>query len=316
MTTTQQVSEREQLGQFIPPHYHGQMLANVERMEAFKSSIHAVVRPGYKVLELGGGTGVLSFFALQCGAEVTCVDANPEMIETARLLLRQNPGGERVQLVLADAMTYIPEAPVDVVICEMLHSALLREQQLLVLDAFRHHHLQRFGKLPIFLPDTTLLAVQPVQQNFDFMGFHAPIPLFQQASLPQPDTIGLGDPVIYGVIEYQEAQSLLLRADFVFQAHAEGELNALRFITKNLVAIVAQEQRSIDWHCHYLVLPLSQPVHLNAGDRLRLRFHYLAGGSIHQLQQALLIQKLPQGDINHLFNGQITDLNTARQAHA
>ena len=47
------------LGQFIPVHYHHNMLMDQNRMHNFKSAIHYAVHPGAKVLELGGGTGVL-----------------------------------------------------------------------------------------------------------------------------------------------------------------------------------------------------------------------------------------------------------------
>ena len=51
------------LGQFIPLHYHHNMLMDEQRMSAFKTAINLTVFPGAKVLELGGGTGVLSWFA-------------------------------------------------------------------------------------------------------------------------------------------------------------------------------------------------------------------------------------------------------------
>jgi protein arginine N-methyltransferase 1 len=51
------------LGQFIPVHYHHNMLMDQNRMHGFKSAIDYAVKPGAKVLELGGGTGVLSWFA-------------------------------------------------------------------------------------------------------------------------------------------------------------------------------------------------------------------------------------------------------------
>jgi protein arginine N-methyltransferase 1 len=50
------------LGQFIPLHYHHNMLSDVVRMRGFKAAIDYAVPPGGKVLELGGGTGVLSLF--------------------------------------------------------------------------------------------------------------------------------------------------------------------------------------------------------------------------------------------------------------
>jgi hypothetical protein len=38
---------------------------------------------------------------------------------------------------------------------------------------------------------------------------------------------------------------------------------------------------------HYLVLPLAEPVHVNAGDTLQIGFKYRAGGSIPSLQEAI-----------------------------
>ncbi|MCP5242842.1 MAG: hypothetical protein H6940_05315 [Burkholderiales bacterium] len=53
--------ESLELGQFIPLHYHYNMLNDPHRMKGFKQAIDWVVKPGAKVLELGGGTGVQSF---------------------------------------------------------------------------------------------------------------------------------------------------------------------------------------------------------------------------------------------------------------
>ena len=60
---TPMLNEREiescYLGQFIPVHYHHNMLMDQNRMHGFKSAIDYAVKPGMKVLELGGGTGAL-----------------------------------------------------------------------------------------------------------------------------------------------------------------------------------------------------------------------------------------------------------------
>ena len=66
-----------ELGQFIPPQYHYNMLNDTVRMQGFKNALELVVRPGARVLELGGGTGVLSFFAAKNAAHVWCVERNP-----------------------------------------------------------------------------------------------------------------------------------------------------------------------------------------------------------------------------------------------
>ena len=79
------VDDDAMLGQFIPIHYHYQMLNQEQRTGAFEEAIAAVVRPGMKVLELGGGTGVQSFFAARAGAtKVYCVERAPHVAAAAR----------------------------------------------------------------------------------------------------------------------------------------------------------------------------------------------------------------------------------------
>lgn len=172
------MSERRahnELGQFIPLHYHYNMLNDTARMRGFKTALELAVWPGARVLELGGGTGVLSFFAARSAAKVWCVERNPELARMARATLALNPNGHKVEVVEADAFDYLPPEPVDVVVCEMIHVAMLREQQLPVISAFKERYLRKFGgPLPAFVPEALIQAVQPVQQSFDFEGYHAP----------------------------------------------------------------------------------------------------------------------------------------------
>jgi hypothetical protein len=57
------------LGQFIPVHYHHNMLMDQNRMNAFQERDRHAVKPGMKVLELGGGTGVLSYLRGPAGRQ-------------------------------------------------------------------------------------------------------------------------------------------------------------------------------------------------------------------------------------------------------
>ena len=47
---------------------HAKYLADGVRLAAFERALEASVRPGDRVLDLGCGTGVLGFLALQAGA--------------------------------------------------------------------------------------------------------------------------------------------------------------------------------------------------------------------------------------------------------
>jgi protein arginine N-methyltransferase 1 len=276
------------LGQFIPVHYHHNMLMDQNRMHGFKSAIDYAVKPGAKVLELGGGTGVLSWFAAAKAEKVYCVEFNPDMVKEARKMLALNPNGEKVEVVHADAFEYLPPEPVDVVICEMIHVAMLREKQVEVIESFKRRYLERFGgPLPVFLPEAVIMAVQPMQQEYDFEGFYAPIVQFQETNVIHPGTVEAAQPAVYSIIDFSQPNELAYAWQGKFVIERAGEISAMRFVTKNVLAVVAERSTTIDWLNHYMTLPLAIPVMAKQGDVLQVSFQYRAGGSIPSLQAAL-----------------------------
>jgi protein arginine N-methyltransferase 1 len=276
------------LGQFIPVHYHHNMLMDQNRMVSFKSAINYTVFPGAKVLELGGGTGVLSFFAAQKADKVYCVEFNPDMVREARRFLAMNQNGHKVEVIHADAFDYLPPEPVDVVICEMIHVGMLREKQVEVIESFKRRYIERFGgPLPRFLPEAVIMAAQPLQQEYDFEGFYAPIVQFRETSFIYPDTIELAQPAAYSILDFTQPVNPLISFDGQFTVEKGGHLNAMRFITKNILAVVEESGSTIDWLNHYMTLPLAKPMDVVAGDVLGVSFQYRAGGSIQSLQASI-----------------------------
>lgn len=284
--------EMNALGQFIPPHYHHNMLADRKRMEGFKSAIAQVVFEGARVLELGGGTGALSCFAAARASRVWCVEMNPEMIAESRRLLVGNPDGHKVEVVHADAFCYLPPEPVDVVICEMVHAALLREKQVAVIESFKARYLQRFSlPLPIFVPEAVILAVQPVWQNYDFFGFHAPVVRFQKPDNALEETIVLAAPAVYCTLDFSLPSSGEIRWEGQFTIEKDGTVNALRFLTKSVLAVLPAESTTVDWLSNHLVLPLDKPIEARAGDVLQVRLNYPAGGALSSLEGGVQVTK-------------------------
>jgi protein arginine N-methyltransferase 1 len=278
------------LGQFIPVHYHHNMLMDQNRMHSFKSAIDYAVFPGARVLELGGGTGVLSFFAAAKADKVYCVEFNPDMVREARRFLAMNPNGHKVEVVHADAFDYLPPEPVDVVICEMIHVGMLREKQVEVIEAFKQRYLARFGgPLPRFMPEAVVMAAQPLQQDFDFEGFYAPIVQFQETTAVYPGTVELAQPAVYSILDFNQPTDTLIAWTGQFAIDRPGTLNAMRFVTKNILAVVPEESGTIDWLNHYMTVPLERPLDVVAGDTVQLSFRYRAGGSIPSLQASMLV---------------------------
>jgi predicted RNA methylase len=261
------------------------MLTDAHRMDSFAAAIAAVVRPGMHVLDLGAGTGVLSFFAARQGATVTAVEREPGVLEAARAALARSVG-DRVTLVHADARTYLPDGPVDVVLCEMMHVGQLREKQIEVIGGFAQRYAAAgLGPMPRFLPEACLQAVQPVEQDFTFHGYTVAAPYFQDPFCAQPRTTELAAPAMWQSFCYDEQIPSTCTADVAFTAERSGRLNAVRLVTKNVLAV--EQSSTIDWLMNYLVVPLRRPVDVRAGDTVRVRFSYLPGDEISALMSSV-----------------------------
>jgi len=282
------VDDDAHLGQYIPLHYHGQMLANEQRMAPFHEAIDKLVPLGAHVVELGGGTGVMSFLASKRARRVTMVERLPHVAATARRLLVANGVADKVNVVEGDARYFVPDEPADVVICEMLHVALVREKQIEVLKAFKAQHEAKFGlRVPRIIPEASILAVQPIYQPYDFHGYYAPVPFFFEAGIPGVNTVEMGQPKVYSVIDYIQDLPESFSVEERLVAERAGTINALRFITKNPIGIFPSEQRSADWYMPYMSLALPCPIPVAAGDAIRVRFQYDAGASVESLQASI-----------------------------
>ncbi len=287
----EKIPEELLLGQFIPLHYHFNMLQDRARMDPFREAIDCVVPPGGTILELGGGTGVLSYFAAQTAARVWCVERNPALVRAARGFLSQNQHGDRVQVIQADAMTYLPPEPVDVVICEMLHVAMIREKQLEVLRSFKERYTAKFGpQLPQFIPDASLLAVQLMNQDFEFGGYRAPVPMFSPPG-SHPESCYLSDAQIYSTIYYQGDIPTDFELNQSVPILKSGTLTALCFLTKNFLAFQLAAGQAVQWMMHQLILPLAEPLEVRAGETVQIHFAYAAGCRLEDLQQALVVTR-------------------------
>jgi protein arginine N-methyltransferase 1 len=107
--------------------FHRSMLVDETRMRAFQDAIAATVCPGDVVLDIGAGTGILSFLACRAGASrVYAVERGP-VIELAQELAEANGFGDRI-VFLPDWSTAIdiPE-PADVLVTETIGNAGIDE---------------------------------------------------------------------------------------------------------------------------------------------------------------------------------------------
>lgn len=106
---------------------HRAMLADHARVIAFRDALDAVVREGDTVVDVGSGSGILSFFAARAGAKAIYGLESERIIDDARQLARDNGLDDRVTFVEGDAASFASPTPADVVVGEWIGMCVFDE---------------------------------------------------------------------------------------------------------------------------------------------------------------------------------------------
>lgn len=138
---------------------HLQMLSDKTRVDSFRRAIMETVSPGDVVADIGTGTGILAFFAIQAGArKVYAVEAGP-ILEVARRTARENGYSDRICFVGGNSTEVELPEPVDVIVTETVGCLAFDEGITAVVNDARRRFLKPGGRM---IPQGLLLKALPV----------------------------------------------------------------------------------------------------------------------------------------------------------
>lgn len=139
---------------------HHALMADAPRLRAMRRALREVIRPGDVVVDVGAGTGILGFLALQAGAaRVYAVEKDP-ILRLARALAAENGLAGRVKFLQADSRRIRLPEKADVVVGDYVaHLGIEGEMAVAMADARRF--LRRGGR---FVPERSELWTAPAHE--------------------------------------------------------------------------------------------------------------------------------------------------------
>lgn len=141
---------------------HELMLSDSIRVQTFKEAISMSVQEGDIVLDMGAGTGILSFFAVQAGASKVYAVEPTRTIDLARDIARKNNLEDKIEFINSDMKSAkIPEK-VDCIISEWMGIFGLQENLLPNVAYARKSFLKEGG---IMLPSEVKLFFVPIENQ-------------------------------------------------------------------------------------------------------------------------------------------------------
>jgi hypothetical protein len=292
---------------FGAPWVHVAMLDDVTRTSAFVRAIHATVRPGDVVLDVGTGTGVLAVEAVRAGARRVYAVEQRGIGEGARDVFGANGVADRIHVVQGQSTSIELPERADVLVGEILGNDPLAEGILSTFRDARERHLKPQAQLvpravsvfalPVDLPDDYLDAHTFSETNVarwreDFRIDFGPLMTFgdQVTNLPNikpqaaRDWTTIGDPVELARVDLTRTDRVRPRT-VPFVAHASARcLGLLLYFEAELAPGVllstAPRAAADDNHWTCCVFRAAERPTISAGDSACIEFSASTGPTL------------------------------------
>ena len=156
------IFNRTDLGRLSAVFGHYFMLSDQVRMKAYQRAILQVVSPGDIVVDIGTGSGILAFFALQAGAKKVYAIESADIIEEAKWLARKNNLDKKIIFIKGRSDQVKLKERADVIISELIgYFGLEENPDGFIIDA-RKRFLKPKGKI---IPSWFNLYLVPVESK-------------------------------------------------------------------------------------------------------------------------------------------------------
>jgi protein arginine N-methyltransferase 1 len=260
--------------------YHASLVGDQVRTEAYRQAIFETVKEGDVVLEVGCGTGILSFFACQARARRVYAIEAANIINVARVLSRANHFEDCIKFYHQPSdRVNLPEK-VDLIITETLGNFGLNEGILGSLTDARKRFLKEQGAI---IPRSVELFIAPVEltegyrrqdiwtdgcYGVDLSPVRPYVMNHPWMVRLEPEHL-LGEPASLGRIDLAEAETADLKAAVSLTAGREGTFHGLGgWFRAELTGAISLSNGvpnpTPNWG--HFFFPLERPLGVKAGD--------------------------------------------------
>lgn len=203
-------------------------LYDKKRTNYFAKAIKSVVKKNDTVVDAGSGSGILALLALKAGAgKVYAIESNPRQKKVILQNAKLNGFDNKIKVIIGDAAKVRLPEPVDVILCELIHTATFFEPQMQIINHLKKY-LKTGGKT---IPRRLYSYVELVSAAENFYGLK-----LSYESREAMAEIAASNKVKFDEIWFQENEPLTLRTVVKLKATRRTTVNALRFTGKLMLA--------------------------------------------------------------------------------
>ena len=266
-------------------NYHLSMLVDETRTGAYHQAISRVVKPGDVVVDVGCGSGILSFFACRAGARHVYAMESEAVIEIAKLVAAKNGFQDRITFYNDLSFNVELPEPADVIVTETMGTFGFEEGIIGSLTDARDRFLKKGGTLIPHGVDLFLVPVELPQfyehvvdfwvnrcQGFDFSPVrHLTVNNFHPVKVHEGTF--LGDPMRVEEVEFGKTTQAEIKTNFSVYAKRRGWFHGLAgWFNAELIPALCISNGPQDKASHWglAFFPIDRPVSVERGNRIEV----------------------------------------------
>ena len=295
--------------------YHFKLLRDYERLSAFKEAIddYAIRNGGDSndstskvTFDLGCGSGVLSYFASEYMGRIIAIELNNSTYQLAKENLKEF---DKIQVVNDDLLSFDfskLNEKADLIICEMLDTALIDEEEVPVLNRARKF-LKDGGEI---IPCGMINSAEPVFMNNHFIQY--------EDDEYSPIYVSLGESVVYSEFDFMNEIDCNFSSEIELKVYNKKELDKIGFeenlneekydkfnfkenfnieedkLKINGIKITSFTKLNENIICGptpmlnpAMLIPIEE-TEVKCGDSVRIRLEYVMGGGVESIKTEVL----------------------------
>jgi len=247
--------------------YHFNLLSDEERLTAFYEAIKE--KANGTVFDIGAGCGILSILASFYSNFVYSIEIDPNAAKCANINFNSF---NNIFLINKDVRDVIFQDKADLIICEMLDTALIDEEQVPVLNSLLKY-LKKDGEI---IPFGILNGAEIISMDRDYTCYEDP------EANQNPIYEVMSDFIIYSKINFKNKIEEEFEADIEFKILKDGNISGIKITTFTLLTedIICGPTPMLN---PPLLIP-TERIKVNIGDHIKIKLSYRMGGGLNSIK--------------------------------
>ncbi len=253
---------------FQTTHYHLDLLKDTDRVSAFFEAINEYSKKTDLAYDLGCGSGVLSYFLRDKFNEIKSIEIDSKASCCA---LKNLEKYENIEVINEDVLNYNFTKKADLIVCEMLDTALIDEEEVQVLNHARNF-LKEDGEI---IPKAIINIAELVNMQRNYIHWD------ENASYEI-----LSNPVNYSKVIFKEEINPFFEKNLEFEVNKDQTANGIKITTVTIL--------NDDLVCGPtpmfnppLLIPIDE-IDVKCNDLINVKLKYIMGQGIETIKTQII----------------------------